>query len=196
VALNDTHVMFLVIIGVILVVVGGSIIFDFNQHDISGASILDDEGHHDKHDDNDKCDDSDKHDDSDKCDDSDKHDDNEVKIIICHKPGTLAQETIEVSKSSKKKHLKHGDTLGECQPLAVCGNGVLDSGEQCDDGNTVNNDGCSATCVVEPDTDNDGVVDAVDNCITSPNPNQLDTDGDGIGDACDLCPTVVGTLCV
>jgi cysteine-rich repeat protein len=31
----------------------------------------------------------------------------------------------------------------------VCGDGVLDSGEQCDDGNNASNDGCSATCVIE-----------------------------------------------
>jgi uncharacterized protein (TIGR03382 family) len=28
----------------------------------------------------------------------------------------------------------------------TCGNGVIDPGEQCDDGNTVSGDGCSATC--------------------------------------------------
>jgi cysteine-rich repeat protein len=31
-----------------------------------------------------------------------------------------------------------------------CGDGVVDAGEQCDDGNTVNGDGCSATCTLEP----------------------------------------------
>jgi cysteine-rich repeat protein len=30
-----------------------------------------------------------------------------------------------------------------------CGNGLLESGEQCDDGNVVNTDGCSATCQLE-----------------------------------------------
>lgn len=29
----------------------------------------------------------------------------------------------------------------------LCGNGVLESGERCDDGNTVSGDGCSGTCV-------------------------------------------------
>ena len=32
---------------------------------------------------------------------------------------------------------------------AVCGNNTLETGEQCDDGNTVINDGCSATCTIE-----------------------------------------------
>ncbi|MDQ7021727.1 MAG: DUF4215 domain-containing protein [Candidatus Dojkabacteria bacterium] len=30
-----------------------------------------------------------------------------------------------------------------------CGNGVLETGEQCDDGNNTNGDGCSATCTLE-----------------------------------------------
>ncbi len=36
-----------------------------------------------------------------------------------------------------------------------------------------------------PDTDGDGVLDPVDNCPLTANPDQTDTDGDGIGDACE-----------
>ena len=32
--------------------------------------------------------------------------------------------------------------------VAVCGNGVPETGEQCDDGNTASGDGCSATCTL------------------------------------------------
>lgn len=35
---------------------------------------------------------------------------------------------------------------------AVCGNGIVEAGEQCDDGNTVNGDGCSSTCQNEDTT--------------------------------------------
>lgn len=35
----------------------------------------------------------------------------------------------------------------------TCGNGTLNSGEECDDGNTVGFDGCSATCTVDPTYD-------------------------------------------
>jgi choice-of-anchor B domain-containing protein len=34
------------------------------------------------------------------------------------------------------------------------------------------------------DADNDGVIDNVDNCPNTSNPDQIDTDNDGIGDAC------------
>jgi hypothetical protein len=34
---------------------------------------------------------------------------------------------------------------------AVCGNGIREAGEQCDDGNTVSLDGCSSTCQFEQD---------------------------------------------
>jgi cysteine-rich repeat protein len=35
-------------------------------------------------------------------------------------------------------------------PPPVCGNGKLEPGEECDDGNLSNGDGCSCTCTVEP----------------------------------------------
>jgi hypothetical protein len=38
------------------------------------------------------------------------------------------------------------------------------------------------------DSDGDGVPDGVDNCPTTPNPDQRDTDGDGVGDECDATP--------
>jgi hypothetical protein len=43
---------------------------------------------------------------------------------------------------------------------------------------------------VGADTDNDGVPDSDDNCLSVPNPNQDDGDGDGDGDVCDNCPSV------
>ncbi|MEJ6792078.1 MAG: choice-of-anchor B family protein [Lacinutrix sp.] len=35
------------------------------------------------------------------------------------------------------------------------------------------------------DTDNDGIPDAIDNCVSIANTDQLDTDGDGMGNVCD-----------
>lgn len=66
----------------------------------------------------------------------------------------------------------------------VCGNGLIEFGEACDDNGTAPNDGCSPTCQSE-DPDGDGVLDFQDNCPGVTNAAQTDTDGDGVGDACD-----------
>lgn len=42
--------------------------------------------------------------------------------------------------------------------------------------------------VFQEDADVDGVGDVCDNCLDTPNPNQMDSDKDGFGDACDNCP--------
>ena len=42
----------------------------------------------------------------------------------------------------------------------VCGDGVVDTGEECDDGNTDDGDGCDSTCLTEvAATCGDGIVD-------------------------------------
>jgi cysteine-rich repeat protein len=41
--------------------------------------------------------------------------------------------------------------VGIGAPGPVCGNGMLETGEQCDDGNVINGDGCSAACQTEPE---------------------------------------------
>ncbi len=41
------------------------------------------------------------------------------------------------------------DTGTDARTIRPCGNGVLDPGEECDDGNTNNGDGCNAICQIE-----------------------------------------------
>lgn len=43
----------------------------------------------------------------------------------------------------------NGDNGGNGGNGAVCGNSIVETGEQCDDGNTDNGDGCSSTCQTE-----------------------------------------------
>jgi len=43
------------------------------------------------------------------------------------------------------------ENCGEAKAAApVCGDGSVDASEQCDDGNTLDGDGCSSTCRIEP----------------------------------------------
>jgi len=74
------------------------------------------------------------------------------------------------------------DAPSECE--TTCGDGVRAGDEACDDGNTDDGDGCSSICEGE-DRDRDGVIDPDDNCIDTPNPDQVDSDDDGIGNVCD-----------
>ena len=95
---------------------------------------------------------------------------------------------------------------------AVCGDGVVDTGEQCDDGNTSNGDGCSATCQNETHTPTcgDGVVDVAtetcddgnttsgDGCSATCQTETVNKCGNGhldSGEACDDSNTMAGDGC-
>ena len=54
---------------------------------------------------------------------------------------------------------------------ANCGNGNMDEGEECDDGNTMDGDGCSSKCILEGC--GDGVVDEGEECDDG---NSIDND--------------------
>lgn len=53
----------------------------------------------------------------------------------------------------------------------VCGNGTVEAGEECDDSNTMNGDGCDSTCQNEPAA-NDDCIDRTD-VFDGPNPYTL-----------------------
>ena len=77
--------------------------------------------------------------------------------------------SIEVTSSGGRVYI---DTF-RTNPI-ICGDGFLDAGEECDDGNTAAGDGCSATCTLE--TCGDGVVNGSEEC----------DDMNGVnGDGCD-----------
>ena len=66
-----------------------------------------------------------------------------------------------------------------CRP---CGDGILDPGEMCDDGNNEDGDGCSAMCTLEPFC-GDGNLDPGEACDDGNN-----VDGDGCSAICMLEP--------
>ena len=67
--------------------------------------------------------------------------------------------------------------------FAGCGDGLFDSGEECDDGNTTDCDGCSATCQIErgPVCCGDGIVQPPETCDDG---NTVP--GDGCSDTCTI----------
>jgi virginiamycin B lyase len=89
---------------------------------------------------------------------------------------------------------------GECKRIPMCGDGIKDAGEECDDGNTVSCDGCTADCRVETgcgdgvrcgnEACDDGNQVACDGCSATCEIEQGTVCGDGIvnsacGEECD-----------
>lgn len=68
-------------------------------------------------------------------------------------------------------------------PLPVCGNSSTEAGEQCDDGNTADNDGCNATCQIESPT-----APVCGNSMTEAG-EQCDDGNSVAGDGCNNCRT-------
>jgi hypothetical protein len=85
------------------------------------------------------------------------NDDHWSMVTICHiPPGNPANEhTITVGAPATPAHLAHGDYLGPCgddPPDPVCGDGVIDEGEECDPPGRINDDFvCNEICMEEFD---------------------------------------------
>jgi len=70
---------------------------------------------------------------------------------------------------------------GKSSTGAVCGDGVVEGSEACDDGNTINGDGCSSVCTVEGTQCGNGIIEAGEECDDA---NTVD--GDGCSSVCSL----------
>jgi Notch-like protein len=66
-----------------------------------------------------------------------------------------------------------GDIDEGCTPSIFCGDGVVQLSEECDDGNTVDGDGCSSTCTLETSCFG---IDAADATVCSGNGVCIDVD--------------------
>jgi cysteine-rich repeat protein len=79
-----------------------------------------------------------------------------------------------------------GDGCSAACELEVCGNGVREPGEECDDHNTTSGDGCSAVCLAE--VCGNGVLDAGEQCDDG---NTGSQDGCAADCTIERCPIVV-----
>jgi cysteine-rich repeat protein len=75
---------------------------------------------------------------------------------------------------------------------SLCGNGLIDPGEQCDDGNYQSGDGCDEDCQIDPIVCGDGNVDQGEQCDDG---NTID--GDGCSSTCqwEIQPSI-GACCL
>jgi cysteine-rich repeat protein len=67
-------------------------------------------------------------------------------IRLCGNAVVDAKETCESCPSDVQCAVDEKCKAGICTKIQLCGNGRLENGEECDDGNSVNGDGCSSVC--------------------------------------------------
>ncbi len=93
----------------------------------------------------------------------------EVGFLRTPKPVTRIPAEVALAPRSTSSLVVSGD----CD----CGNGFQDAGEECDDGNIVNGDGCSAACTLEtancPAAPDPGCASAFNACILQANEKKV-----------------------
>ncbi|MFH1801373.1 MAG: DUF4215 domain-containing protein [archaeon] len=73
-------------------------------------------------------------------------------VNVCNNPSTSGSYCSSYTINVKLENCEYGCLNGVCltspfQP--VCGNGILEDGEECEDGNLIDDDGCDSECKIE-----------------------------------------------
>jgi len=125
--------------------------------------------------------------------------DNDCDGLIDDEDDSLANATTWYADTDGDGYGDPSNTVTSCSAPS----GYISDNTDCDDSDAsiypgaeeTPNDGidqdCNGTDLIIGDADNDGVLDNVDNCIDTPNPDQKDSDGNGIGDECDIMGIIV-----
>lgn len=105
--------------------------------------------------------------------------------------GSIIQKDGKIVIAGGFNYLSYSDYYAYFSRIIIAkdtdGDGVYDNADwfPSDPSETLDNDSDGIGNNSDPDDDNDGVLDVVDNCRLVANQNQQDFDGDGIGDVCD-----------
>lgn len=100
-------------------------------------------------------------------------------------PGSGGAACAAVDQRSATRPQGTACDIGACEELVLCGNGVSDPGEQCDDGNTNDKDACTGACTTAVCGDS-LVRTGVEECDDGATPG-----GDGCEPDCTLTASVV-----
>jgi len=100
---------------------------------------------------------------------------NKLILTVTDTSGVKHQAVVNV-KSSNTNYMPPTTTLPP-PPSVVCGNGMKESGEECDDGNKISGDGCSSDCRVE---------------VVSPPP--VSVCGNGVVEGSEMCDGTIDTI--
>ena len=97
-----------------------------------------------------------------------------ILLLVLIISPTINADVISLNSGGSNEIIINPDTYiegffsGEVITAAVCGNGILETGEECDDGNLINGDGCSSTCTIEEAPSGNGGVTPTMNIIVNP----------------------------
>jgi cysteine-rich repeat protein len=92
-----------------------------------------------------------------------------------------------LNKIAQFLNLNFATNIDSKNTLGICGNGILESGETCDDGNLVNGDGCESNCTITPVISicGNGILESGETCDDGNLVN-----GDGCESNCTITPII------